>query len=341
VHIRFGFKHNHIGILHTVSLRTANGKFTGIGAGQGRIQTKRDDFSACASNGRYDDVALREFRAFKGRVGIALVFRERFQTNATLACNGRQGNHFVSAIDIEKFCDQKSVIFITANATDISRFKISNLFFEGLLHNLIEEAEINGGALKRNTRLIIDDFGVGGVIESVPEALSFVRESGISMCLLCQSLSQLNTAYDTAKATTIKNNCDNTIYIGAPNDLETANEMSIRINRPLADMLVLKPDQTLVCRRGHAPLIVNRYKTLEDELYIAVTNIYNKNSASSKCHTRSVRKDFSPMRSTLETIQDLTNEVTSFTSRLDKRYKELTGEELTSTKKISKISTSA
>ena len=243
--------------------------------------------------------------------------------------------------DIEKFCDQKSVIFITANATDISRFKISNLFFEDLLHNLIEEAEINGGALKRNTRLIIDDFGVGGVIESVPEALSFVRESGISMCLLCQSLSQLNTAYDTAKATTIKNNCDNTIYIGAPNDLETANDMSIRINRPLADMLVLKPDQTLVCRRGHAPLIVNRYKTLEDELYIAVTNIYNKNSASSKCHTRSVRKDFSPMRSTLETIQDLTNEVTSFTSRLDKRYKELTGEELTSTKKISKIFTSA
>ena len=176
---------------------------------------------------------------------------------------------------MEEFCSRKSILFITANATDISRFRISNLFFEDLIHSLIEEAEINGGALKYKTRLMIDDFGVGGVIESLPEALSFVREAGIIMCLLCQSVSQLNTAYSAPQATTIKNNCDNTVYIGAPNDLDTANEMAYRLNCPMADMLVLKPDQTLVCRRGHAPQITSRYKTLEDARYIALTDKYN------------------------------------------------------------------
>ena len=243
--------------------------------------------------------------------------------------------------NIEEFCNQKSVLFVTANATDTSRFKLSNLFFGDLIHNLIEQSEVNGGTLDRKVRLIIDDFGVGGVIESIPEALSFVREAGISMSLLCQSISQLNTSYSAPKATTIKNNCDNIIFIGAPNDLDTANEMALRINKPISEMLILDSNHTLVCRRGHSPVIVNRYKTLEDTRYVDVTNSYNKAPSMSKRHIRSVRKDFSPMRSTLETIQELTNEVTNFTTKLDKRYKELTGEGLSSTKKSSKVTTAA
>lgn len=237
------------------------------------------------------------------------------------------------AFRAEAFCQQKSVLFITANATDTFRFKISNLFFEDLIHSLIEEAEINGGTLPYKTSLFIDDFGVGGVIEAVPAALSFVREAGISMNLLCQSLSQLNTMYGEAKAATIRNNCDNTIYIGAPNDLVTANEMAIRINRPVGDMMTMREDQVLVCRRGYPPEIVDRYKTLEDPLYIETTVNYMKSPASHAHTPRKVRKDFSPRQGTLESLKDLSKEVDALSAKFDQRYRQLTGGTLGDTKK--------
>lgn len=240
---------------------------------------------------------------------------------------------------VEDFCKQKSVLFVTANPTDVSRFKISNLFFEDLIHNLIEEAEIHGGTLPHKTRLIIDDFGVGGVIEAVPAALSFVRETGISMNLMCQSLSQLNTMYGNAKATTIKNNCDNTVYIGAPNDLDTANEMALRINRPLTDMLTLREEQTLVCQRGKPPEIVERYRTLEDPLYMKVTLNHVKSPAY-RAHTgRRVRKDFSPKRSKREALEDLTKEMSALTAKFDQRYLQLMGESLDGSKKKKTVKT--
>jgi type IV secretory pathway TraG/TraD family ATPase VirD4 len=237
------------------------------------------------------------------------------------------------AFRTEDFCKEKSVLFITANATDTSRFKLSNLFFEDLIHSLIDEAEINGGTLPYKTSLFIDDFGVGGVIEAVPAALSFVREAGISMNLLCQSLSQLNTMYGEAKATTIRNNCDNTIYIGAPNDLVTANEMALRLNRPVGDMMTLREDQVLVCRRGCPPEIVERYRTLEDPLYIETTVNYMK-SPTVQAHTpRKVRKDFSPKQGTLESLRDLSKEVDALSAKFDQRYKQLTGSSFGETKK--------
>ena len=214
-------------------------------------------------------------------------------------------------------------MFITANATDISKFKISNLLFEDLTHSLIEEAEINGGTLKRKTRIIIDDFGVAGTIESIPAALSFVREAGISFSLLCQSITQLNNAYGTAKAGIIRNNCDNAIYIGAPNDLETAEQMAIKMNLPVLNMLSLKSNQVVVCRRGHLAAIANRYKTYEDPLFIELTNNYSKQGKKNPLIERTKRKDFSPAREAIDSVNDLTQEVEALNKKLEKKFDEL------------------
>lgn len=239
------------------------------------------------------------------------------------------------AFSVEEFCKQKSILFVTVNATDMSRFKISNLLFEDIIHGLLNEADLNGGTLPRRTRLIIDDFGVGGVIEAVPAAISFVREAGISMSLMCQSLTQLNTMYGAAKAATVRNNCDSTVYIGAPNDLETANEMALRLNCPVADLLTLLPDQELVCRRGSPARLTRRYRTLEDPLYKEVTSEYALKAAMGEytLPARPTRKDFSARRGKIEAIQDLSNEISVLTERLDQRYKQLTGGEIGHSKK--------
>jgi hypothetical protein len=139
--------------------------------------------------------------------------------------------------------------------------------------------------------------------------------------------------YGEAKATTIRNNCDNTIYIGAPNDLVTANEMALRLNRPVGDMMTLREDQVLVCRRGCPPEIVERYRTLEDPLYIETTVNYMK-SPTVHAHTpRKVRKDFSPKQGTLESLRDLSKEVDALSAKFDQRYKQLTGSSFGETKK--------
>lgn len=229
------------------------------------------------------------------------------------------------SFNVERFCKEKSILFITANATDISKFKISNLLFEDLTHSLIEESEINGGTLKRKTRIIIDDFGVAGTIESIPAALSFVREAGISFSLLCQSITQLNNAYGTAKAGIIRNNCDNTIYIGAPNDLETAEQMAIKMNLPVLDMLSLKPDKAVICRRGHPAVISKRYKTLEDPLYLKITRTYDTHYKKSTLVERKQRKDFSPAQEAIDSVNDLTQEVETLSKKLEKKFDELFG----------------
>ena len=227
------------------------------------------------------------------------------------------------SFNVESFCKEKSILFITANATDISKFKISNLLFEDLTHNLIQEAEINGGTLKHKTRIIIDDFGVAGTIESIPAALSFVREAGISFSLLCQSITQLTSAYGPAKACTIRNNCSNTVFIGAPNDLETAEQMAIKMNLPVLNMLSLKPNQVVVCRRGHLAAIANRYKTYEDPLFIEITNNYSKQGKKNPLIERTKRKDFSPAREAIDTVNDLTQEVEALNKKLEKKFDQL------------------
>ena len=114
--------------------------------------------------------------------------------------------------------------------------------------------------------------------------------------MLCQSITQLTNAYGPAKAGIIRNNCDNTVYIGAPNDIETAEQMAIKINLPILDMLSLKPDKVVVCRRGHPTVISNRYKTLEDPLYLKITRTADMHYKKSALVERKQRKDFSPAR---------------------------------------------
>jgi type IV secretory pathway TraG/TraD family ATPase VirD4 len=142
---------------------------------------------------------------------------------------------------------------------------------------------------------------------------------------MCQSVSQLETLDGQSKATTIKNNCDSTVYIGAPNDIETANEMSLKLNRPTAEMLALKPDQAIVCRRGCAPVIAHRYRTLEDPEYTAVTEKFARVRTSAVLPERRKRKDFSPLQGARESLDDFAKEVDQLAAKLDKRYKSLLG----------------
>ena len=96
----------------------------------------------------------------------------------------------------------------------------------------------------------------------------------MSVVLLVQSESQLESIYGSNDATTIINNCDSYIFMGGM-DLQTAKNVSLRANLPLEDVLYLPVGKEMVFRRGQKPIITDRYDILSDREYRQLTREHN------------------------------------------------------------------
>ena len=59
-------------------------------------------------------------------------------------------------------------------------------------------------------------------------------------------------------------------------DLKTAQNMSLRLNRPREDILYMPIGQEVVIRRGQRPIITRRYDIQKNELYQEITKEYNR-----------------------------------------------------------------
>lgn len=99
------------------------------------------------------------------------------------------------------------------------------------------------------------------------------REKQISVTLLLQSESQLESMYGSDDATTIINNCDTYLYMGGM-DLKTGRSISERLNIPLDEVLYMPIGQVCIFRRGQRPIITSRYDILENEQYQQITKQY-------------------------------------------------------------------
>ena len=105
--------------------------------------------------------------------------------------------------------------------------------------------------------------------------ISIFREKGISVTLLIQSESQLSSTYGSDAATTIINNCDSYVFLGS-NDLRTAQNISLRANLPLEDVLYMPVGPEILFRRGQKPIMTKCYSIMENELYQKVTREYER-----------------------------------------------------------------
>ena len=81
--------------------------------------------------------------------------------------------------------------------------------------------------------------------------------------------------YGSEDATTIINNCDTYIYMGGM-DLQTAKNMSLRIDAPLNEVLYMPLGQEILIRRGQKPIVTKRYSIQENELYKKVFHSYQR-----------------------------------------------------------------
>jgi hypothetical protein len=73
--------------------------------------------------------------------------------------------------------------------------------------------------------------------------------------------------YGSYNATTILNNCDSYVYLGGM-DLKTAQDISLRLNIPLEEVLYMPVGKEYVFRRGMRPIATMRYDVRKHPIYI-------------------------------------------------------------------------
>lgn len=173
--------------------------------------------------------------------------------------------------DFLRFSEEKSVLFITTSPVNPAQHCLVNMFYSQLFKELFEYAEKRpDGVLPIPVSVLCDDFATGSRILNFPEYISIFREKGISVTMLLQSQSQLESIYGVDDATTIINNCDSYVYMGGM-DLKTARNMSERLNLPLDEVLYMPVGTVAVIRRGQRPIITQRYNILQNNLYRRIT----------------------------------------------------------------------
>ena len=174
-------------------------------------------------------------------------------------------------VDFEKLGKKRTALFVSTSAVNPALNCFINMFYAQAFKRLFEFAERQpSGKLSVPVHVICDDFATGSRILNFPEYISIFREKQISVTLLLQSESQLESMYSPEESTTIKNNCDTYCYMGGM-DLKTAQHISILLNAPMEDVLWMPVGQMIVFRRGQKPLVTKRYDVLKNSEYQRIT----------------------------------------------------------------------
>lgn len=125
---------------------------------------------------------------------------------------------FDTEIDAERFCKEKSAIFIVMPEEDNSKYFMVSLILQQLYREILSVADEKGGKLDNRVMMYLDEFGTLPKIESAEMMFSASRSRKVSIVPIIQSFAQLNKNYGAEGAEIITDNTQLTIFGGfAPN----------------------------------------------------------------------------------------------------------------------------
>ena len=185
-------------------------------------------------------------------------------------------------LDITALGKEKTVLFITVPPLNQSTHIFSNIVFSQIFKDLFEYAEDHcvNGELSVPVRLMFDDFACGGVVPGFEKTISIIRQKKISVTMLLQDFSQLNSMYGDKKAQTISNNCDTLVYMGGM-DEASVEKVSRLSNQPFEDVFYMPIDKVVVIRRGNkGAVFTSKYDIDADEIYKTLMKVPAKDKAS-------------------------------------------------------------
>ena len=165
-----------------------------------------------------------------------------------------------NSFDIEHLGKEKIALFINTSDTNRTFDNIANLFYTQTLQLLCSQADKNKtGRLDVPVRIIMDDFASGARIPDFDKIISVIRSRDISVSIIIQSLSQLESLYSHSEAITIINNCDHILYMGS-RDVETAGFIAYHLQRTPETVLSLPRDKMILLQSGEQGRIVEKIK---------------------------------------------------------------------------------
>ena len=125
---------------------------------------------------------------------------------------------FDTEIDAERFCKEKSAIFIVMPEENPITFFMVSLIIQQLYREILAVADENGGKLKNRCVFFCDEFGTLPKIESAEMMFSASRSRRLQIVPIIQSFAQLEQNYGKEGADVIIDNTQLTIFGGfAPN----------------------------------------------------------------------------------------------------------------------------
>ena len=125
---------------------------------------------------------------------------------------------FGTAIDAEKFCNEKSAIFIVLPEEDVSKYFMVSLLIQQLYREILVIADENGGKLKNRVMFFMDEMGTFPKIDGIEAMFSAGRSRKISIVAVIQSFAQLEQNYGKQGMEIITDNTQLTVFGGfAPN----------------------------------------------------------------------------------------------------------------------------
>ena len=137
----------------------------------------------------------------------------------TILCNDTE-------IDAERFCKEKSAIFIIMPEEDSSKYFMVSLLIQQLYREILAVADEHGGKLENRVVFYCDEFGTLPRIESAEMMFSASRSRRVSIVPIIQSLAQLEKNYGKEGAEIIVDNTQLTVFGGFAPNSETAQVLS-------------------------------------------------------------------------------------------------------------------
>lgn len=179
--------------------------------------------------------------------------------------------HMFTARERVSFRDmgkRRTALFLSVSDTDRSMDRLSNLFYAQALQALCNSADNDypDHRLPVPVRIILDDFATNVYIPDFDKIISVIRSREIYVSIILQSISQLESLYGSARASTILNNCDHCLYLGGQ-DVETARYISVKANCRMDTVLNMPLDDAYLFTRGSRPRKVSKFRLERHECY--------------------------------------------------------------------------
>lgn len=163
-------------------------------------------------------------------------------------------------IDIGKLGKERTVLFLNVSDTDRTFDVLVNIFYTQALQLLCSQADANpDGRLNVPVRIIMDDFGASARIPDFDKVISVIRSRDISVSIILQSMTQLESMYTRPEAVTIINNCDHILYLGSQ-DIGTAEYIGYRAYKTPETIMCMPRTDAILMTSGEKAVTVSRIK---------------------------------------------------------------------------------